>query len=523
MSRIGYVSRTPVKIVDNILFLALCPFYTNWTLLFEARRSLALVSHLFQEVVDGHPKFWTWIHVTLPAPPTPSLDDDMDFSTTYISSNTNTINFEHWNGGMNDPDDDSDDSDDDSESEDNIYSQQLVFGESSDAMQGVETDPLGSYGDEDNVPEDILPSRVLDDAFHFMDRLLRLLSKKHSAFKVFAHDFSEALFIRDKSDTLAVRAVLEKNNVSWEYSKRAKGDAFNRRIRRYIPEHTILSKRLEKLFSAYVDIQFTVKKSHGAFFADESKEIVVHLLDTVGFHNRTGEKFRGHFDVWIRDYIVELAVAAGIKTSFPLPRVFSTRIVTSETIGILPISKTLAGHLNITTLPTPCITGIPHHRDTPVRTMTRLSRKPTNLYQYLQLRQRVLTPVVPVHTHQEYITFKSNINHQDFRTGSKTYPPHERWRNMDFEKFARWWNAQVNFQPRTITDSNLRLYYKLPQHLEAHHKKTISWSSGRSTLAAGANFAARKEFLEILNAEDNFADVLPAISLTAIPDGEPDI
>jgi hypothetical protein len=155
--------------------------------------------------------------------------------------------------------------------------------------------------------------------------------------------------------------------------------------------------------------------------------------------------------------------------------------------------------------------------------MTRLSTKPTNPYQYLQLRQRVLTPVVPVHTHQEYITFKSNINRHEFRTGGKTYPPHEHWRNVDFDKFAQWWNAQVNFQSRSITDSNLRLYYKLPQHLEAHHKKTISWSSERSTLAAGANFAARNEFLEILNSEDNLVDVLPAISFTAVPDGEEDL
>ncbi|KAJ7036591.1 hypothetical protein C8F04DRAFT_1181276 [Mycena alexandri] len=60
-------------------------------------------------------------------------------------------------------------------------------------------------------------------------------------------------------------------------------------------------------------------------------------------------------------------------------------------------------------------------------------------------------------------------------------------------------------------------------HLEAHHKKTISWSSERSTLAAGANFAARQAFLEILNPEDNLVDVLPAIPFAAIPDGELDV
>jgi hypothetical protein len=45
----------------------------------------------------------------------------------------------------------------------------------------------------------------------------------------------------------------------------------------------------------------------------------------------------------------------------------------------------------------------------------------------------------------------------------------------------------------------------IPQQLEAHHKKTLLWSSERSTLAAGANYAARQEFVEILNSDDNYA------------------
>lgn len=220
---------------------------------------------------------------------------------------------------------------------------------------------------------------------------------------------------------------------------------------------------------------------------------------------------------------MELAIAAGVKTSFQLPRVLSTRIATSETIGILPLSKSLADTLNITTLPRPNITGVPHHRDTPVHALTRLSTKPINPYRYLQLRQRVLTAVVPVHTYQEYITFKANINRHDFRKGNKTYPPHESWKNIDFEKLTRWWNAQVNFQPRTITESNLRLYYKIPQHLEAHHKKTLLWSSERSTLSAGANYAARQEFVDILNSEDNYANVLSPIQFNPVPDGELDL
>jgi hypothetical protein len=246
------------------------------------------------------------------------------------------------------------------------------------------------------------------------------------------------------------------------------------------------------------------------------------ILEQVGFHNRTGKKFKGHFDIWVRDEIVELTVAVGSKPSFPLPRVLSTRVTTSETIGILPISTSLAENLNITTLPHPRITGVPHHRDVPVHTMTRLSTKTTNPYRYLQLRQLVLHAVLPVHTHKEYITFKAKINEPRFRKGGKGHPPHEHWKNIDFVKLAQFWNDLVDGQDRAITESNQRLYYKLPLQLEVHHKKVILWSSERSTLADGANYAARKPLLDILNSTENYANVLPAIPLPE-PDGELDL
>jgi hypothetical protein len=146
----------------------------------------------------------------------------------------------------------------------------------------------------------------------------------------------------------------------------------------------------------------------------------------------------------LRDEIVELAIQVASKPSFPLPRVLSTRIATSETIGILPIGKSLAESYNMTTLPQPNIIGVPHHRDTPVHILTRLSTKPTNLYRYLQLRQRVLYAVTPVHTHKEYITFKQHIGQQSFRKSSRIYPPHERWKNIDYTAFSKFWNQLVN-------------------------------------------------------------------------------
>ncbi|KAJ7130562.1 hypothetical protein C8R44DRAFT_872348 [Mycena epipterygia] len=109
---------------------------------------------------------------------------------------------------------------------------------------------------------------------------------------------------------------------------------------------------------------------------------------------------------------------------------------------------------------------------------------------------------------------------------SASGPPGQRpsfWSNLaaSHSKFAQSWNELVDGQSRVVTDSNQCLYYKLSQHLEVHHKKTILWSMERSTLANGSNFAACKPLLDILNSAENYFDVLPAILLPdAAPDGE---
>ncbi len=48
-----------------------------------------------------------------------------------------------------------------------------------------------------------------------MDRLLRLLSKKHSAFKPFARDFSKAIFINDQTDFTMVGKYYAKKACLW--------------------------------------------------------------------------------------------------------------------------------------------------------------------------------------------------------------------------------------------------------------------------------------------------------------------
>lgn len=126
-----------------------------------------------------------------------------------------------------------------------------------------------------------LPTRVFDDAFHFMDRLERLLAKKHSAYRRFVHDFSEAIFIRDKDDVRRVKAVLQLKNIDWDYTVRANASSLNRHIRREIPNPRILVARLEKLFNGYRNVLCTTLTGRSAlFFSKEAWSMAQRLLET---------------------------------------------------------------------------------------------------------------------------------------------------------------------------------------------------------------------------------------------------
>jgi hypothetical protein len=166
-------------------------------------------------------------------------------------------------------------------------------------------------------------------------------------------------------------------------------------------------------------------------------------------------------------------------------------------------------------LPQQRITGIPHHHDVLVHTLTRLSTKPVNRYRYLQVRQRALHPITPVHTYAEFKKFKNCINDTQFRKKvRKDYSPAEAYKRVDFEKLAVYWNSEVDKQDQTETDSNKRLYYKLPPQLERHHKRTLAWSSECSMVLLGSNAEALQPFRDLLaanNKEDRRA--LPALPL----------
>jgi hypothetical protein len=144
-----------------------------------------------------------------------------------------------------------------------------------------------------------------------------------------------------------------------------------------------------------------------------------------------------------------------------------------------------------------------------------------NRYCYLQLRQHSLHPITPVHTIAEYAKFKQHIhNTQIHRNTKKIYPTHEANKMIDFNKFAVFWNSEVEKQDCTEVDSNKQLYYKLLSQLERHHKRILAWKSECSTLLMGDNAVALKPFHDLL-INDN-TTTLPAQLPPKLLTGEKD-
>ncbi|KAJ3821689.1 hypothetical protein F5880DRAFT_1485618, partial [Lentinula raphanica] len=439
-------------------------------------------------------------------------------------------------------------------------------------------------------PNEVVSTHCHDDAYHFMDRLTRLLSAKHSAYKDFAYRFSQAIFICDATDEAAVRAVIERKGGSYEYMKRANSSALNCRIRRLIPDRHTLYKRVKVLFDSFRNVRCSTKAGKGAaFFSDAANEMAARLLETirlgflsdppgislyylmgrdrdglnlyrcirgtnsiegglhmllrrmfgalsasaelteallinwlvrrnktVGYRNRTGRKYKNHFDIWVLDEIVEISSELDVKTSFTPPPMLTTRVATSETFGIIPIAPQLAEAYGITTLPPIHIEGVPHHRDLPVHALTRLSTRPTNPYSYVQLRQRSFAAILPVHTTAEFRKAKAQANNKRYRRphallpGHKC-PAHEAWKDIDFNKLAADWNIDVEEQDSGIKDPDKRIYYKLPQQLEQHYKKTLQWSISRATMFDEVNAESLRTALDMLDGP-NRALVLPPVT-----------
>jgi hypothetical protein len=97
-----------------------------------------------------------------------------------------------------------------------------------DNIDEISSDSGGLDGD-DNLehqpyhqpPSAVVPSRILADVWHVMDRILRTIPKSHSARRAFATAFSDTMLVPDKADKALVTLVLAAKNQTWQRAKQA--------------------------------------------------------------------------------------------------------------------------------------------------------------------------------------------------------------------------------------------------------------------------------------------------------------
>ncbi|KAF8994516.1 hypothetical protein BDZ89DRAFT_1179623 [Hymenopellis radicata] len=412
-----------------------------------------------------------------------------------------------------------------------------------------------------------IPTRLLDDLYHYQNRLLRILSKKHSAFKEFSHQFSRAVWLIHRDDLKAVQTVYEKRGMKWSFALRVHAAKLRKRIRRCIPPPDVLVPRLKLLFNAWQDVACAVQPSRGCFFSDEAKKQAAQLLQvaelglisdpvgarlyylqgkdrdglnvyrtirgtngieggihthinrtfaahraspeladallrntrhrrntSIGYFNRTGKKFRGHYYTWLYDEIVEYAEDVNSTPSFPIPRILATRITTKESFGIMPISNTLITRYGMRGTSTPPVDGLPTYRGVPVHLLSRLSTAPVNVYSYLAERQKTEYAVTPIHTKAEFSYYTQELgtgkyhvaSRGDRREAGTSSVPEQVSRKVNFDKLACAWNDEVHKRNRSANRQE-NIFYKLPEQLERHHKVWVESRGAKATLAANSS------------------------------------
>jgi hypothetical protein len=113
----------------------------------------------------------------------------------------------------------------------------------------------------------LLPTRVFDDIFHVQNRLLKTLSKMHSAFNSFARELSQVMLVEDVNDRRAVEEVLARKGKTWEQMMYSNPDAMHRRVRRLCPPPNILVPQLQALISSWKDVKCSLDPSRGVLFS----------------------------------------------------------------------------------------------------------------------------------------------------------------------------------------------------------------------------------------------------------------
>ena len=107
-------------------------------------------------------------------------------------------------------------------------------------------------------PSDILPSHILADVFHEIDKVCRTISKKHTLCRKFPTAFSDTLLVPDENDKKAVSEILKKTGISFNKMWSKSPAWLWKQVRHYIPEKGILKLILTEFFNSWGHIKCSV-------------------------------------------------------------------------------------------------------------------------------------------------------------------------------------------------------------------------------------------------------------------------
>ncbi|GMI59793.1 hypothetical protein ScalyP_jg370, partial [Parmales sp. scaly parma] len=125
-------------------------------------------------------------------------------------------------------------------------------------------------------------SAVLDDSFHFLDRVK--LSMHHPSKKDYFVALRDAVMIEDEEDMKKVVAALKKVGLSDEQIKQRKKynfKWFSMRVKRYVPEPKILYKRVRAVYAAFGDRKDSTKADSKPLFTKTAWKKARKNLDNI--------------------------------------------------------------------------------------------------------------------------------------------------------------------------------------------------------------------------------------------------
>ncbi|KAJ7660462.1 hypothetical protein B0H17DRAFT_1145018 [Mycena rosella] len=230
-----------------------------------------------------------------------------------------------------------------------------------------------------------VPSRILADVFHEIDKVCRTISRKHTLRRHFARAFSDTMLVSDLGDKTAVEAVLAAKGLTWDQTRGKSPAWFWRRQSAVSPVfHYSVMTRDKKLMA---DIEWETPPVISA-------HRVVQDTSPLSF-TPTHEQFG----------ITEIPLVLRAKNDF-LGSVHDS--AQSEVSSVYP------DHLHL----------------------SNLRAKRDNIYAYLAHAQKTKFAVTPVHTQKEFDLYSTAMS-----PGGDFFSMQAK---QNFDEMATWWSSQAN-------------------------------------------------------------------------------